>query len=255
MTATPRNWFDRGGQGYARFRPDYPPELAAHLARLAPRRGCAVDLGCGSGQLTTRLAAHFDRVIGLDPSQDQVDHALPHPRVRYRRAAAEATGLPDGAAHLIAAAQAAHWFDQPAFHAETRRIAAPGAVLALVSYGLLRLEDEALNDRFACFYRDGIGRFWPPERQLVDSGYADLHFPFAELPAPALSIRRDWDLAGFLGYVGTWSAVRRAREAGRDAVLDDFAQDLSRLWGPPLARRRVIWPLAMRIGRVSPLQG
>lgn len=251
MTATPvqTNWFDRGGGRYAAFRPNYPPKLAAHLAGLAPGHGLAVDVGCGTGQLTVQLAGHFDGVIGFDPSPAQLDHAAPHPRVTYRPASAEALPLPDARTDLIAAAQAAHWFDLPAFYAEVRRVARPGAIVALASYGAPRLDDAALSDRFDRFYHDGIGPFWPPERRLVDSGYADLDFPFDELPAPALAIRRDWPLDTFLGYLSTWSAIRQAQDAGQGDLLTDFADDLSRLWGAADRSRRVVWPVAMRIGR------
>lgn len=246
-----RNWFDTGGGDYARFRPDYPPELAAHLAALAPARDCAVDVGCGSGQLARQLAGHFAQVIGLDPSAGQLARAPAHPRLRWLVARAEALPLPPRSVSLIAAAQAAHWFDLPAFHAEVRRVAVPGAIVALVSYGVLRLDDAALQARFARFYAEEIGPFWPPERRLVDGGYAGMAFPFAELPAPAMQITREWSLAAFLGYLSTWSAVRHAREAGQAAVLAGFAADLAALWGDPAARQVVTWPLAMRLGRAA----
>jgi predicted TPR repeat methyltransferase len=47
-----KNWFDDGGQAYARFRPEYPPVLASYLASLVPGHFLAVDVGCGTGQLT-----------------------------------------------------------------------------------------------------------------------------------------------------------------------------------------------------------
>lgn len=61
---------------------------------------------------------------------------------------------------------------------------------------------------------------------------------------------RHWNLAALLGYLSTWSAVRRAREAGRDDVLASFAQDISRTWGDEHALRPVIWPLNTRIGHL-----
>lgn len=245
----PRNWFDRGGQAYARFRPDYPPALAACLAARAPDTRQAADVGCGNGQFTRLLASRFDAVLGVDPSADQIAHAAQDARVRYQCAPAERLPLADRSASLITAAQAAHWFDLPAFYREVRRVAAPGAVIALISYGVLRLE-PALDARFQRFYRDEIGPFWPPERALVDSGYATLDFPFAEMPAPALEIRVEWPLDGFLGYLLTWSSVRAAREAGRERLLRDFARDLSALWGDADTLRTVVWPLNMRIGTV-----
>ena len=80
-----RNWFDQGGQAYSRFRPEYPLELSAFLASIAPNKNLAVDVGCGSGQLTCQLADHFICVAGFDPSDEQIDHAgRRQPRLRDR---------------------------------------------------------------------------------------------------------------------------------------------------------------------------
>lgn len=244
-----RNWFEQGGRAYARFRPEYPRELAAFLASAAPDNRLAVDVGCGNGQLTQLLAPCFDSVVGLDPSADQIANAIPNERIDYRCARAEHLPLPDAGASLITAAQAAHWFDLPAFYREVRRIAAPGAVLALISYGVLRLE-PALDERFRTFYWDEIGPYWPPERKLVDSGYATMEFPFEELARPALEIRVDWHLTEFLGYLTTWSAVRSAMEAGREELLMAFANDIGKAWGDPNRKRPIAWPINMRIGKV-----
>jgi SAM-dependent methyltransferase len=244
-----RNWFDEGGRAYARFRPEYPRELAAFLASAAPDDSLAVDVGCGNGQLTQLLAPYFNRVVGLDPSADQIANAVPNERIDYRCAPAEQLPVPDASASLVTAAQAAHWFDLPAFYREVRRIAVPGAVVALVSYGVLRLEPP-LDERFQTFYRDEIGPYWPPERKLVDTGYATLDFPFEELAPPSLHIRLDWHLSDFIGYVLTWSATRSAREAGKDALLMAFFDDIAALWGDPNAKRPVSWPINMRIGKI-----
>ena len=245
-----RNWFDQGGSDYARFRPEYPPELAAFLAGAAPARGLAVDAGCGNGQLTQLLAPCFARVVGIDPSADQIANAVPDARIEYCCAPAEKLPLPDASASLVTAAQAAHWFDLPAFYREVRRVGAPGAVVALISYGVLTLEPR-LDARFQTFYRDEIGPYWPPERKLVDTGYATIDFPFAEIAAPALDIRLEWHLNEFIGYLLTWSAVRSAREAGREGLLIDFANDVADAWGDPNTRRTIRWPINMRIGTVS----
>ncbi len=246
-----KNWFDQGGQAYLRYRPDYPPEVAAYLACLCPERNQAVDVGCGSGQLTVQLADHFDLVTGMDTSADQLAHALPHRRVRYLCAPAEKLPLPDASASLITAAQAAHWFVLPQFYLEVRRIAAANAVIALISYGVLTLQG-LLQDRFQRFYREEIWPFWPSERRLVDSGYADLDFPFPEYLAPQLSIVKHWNLPELMGYVSTWSAVRAAREAGRTDMLQGFAADMTTLWGDPQRQRELRWPVKMRVGDVAP---
>ena len=244
---TPRNWFDQGGQAYSRFRPEYPPELARFLASVSPGVALAVDVGCGNGQLTAQLAAHFHKVLGADPSADQIANATAHPRVAYVCAPAEQLPIASHRAQLITAAQAAHWFDLPRFYAEARRIGAPRAVLALISYGVLQL-DEDLDARFSRFYRHEIGPYWPAQRKLVDSGYADLPFPFDEQTPPSLEIRKTWNLEELLGYISTWSAVRSVREAGREDILQDFAADLAAQWGEPLRGRALRWPIHMRLG-------
>lgn len=242
-----RNWFDRGGRDYARFRPTYPPELADALARMAPAHAAAVDVGCGTGQLSVQLAAHFDAVLATDPSPAQLGAAQPHQRVHYVRASAEALPVAGAAVHLITAAQAAHWFDLPAFYRQVRRIAAAGAVLALISYGTPRLAPE-IDPRFQRFYTREIGPYWPAARRMVDDGYRTLDFPFDEIPAPPMRIERRMDLAGLLGYVATWSAVRAAARDGHETLMTGFAEDLARIWGDAAQERLVTWPINLRIG-------
>ncbi len=169
------NWFDQDGGVYARFRPDYPEGVAAFLAEVAPDTRVAVDVGCGNGQLTVQLASRFVSVIGADPSADQLAHAVRHERVRYAVGAAESIDVEASSASVVTAAQAAHWFDRPRFYDEVRRVLVARGVVALITYGVPELED-ALSPRFSEFYRDEVGRYWPPERKLVDSGYAEIAF-------------------------------------------------------------------------------
>lgn len=241
-----RNWFHAGGAAYAQFRPTYPAELATYLAELPVSRELAVDVGCGNGQLTVQLAEDFPAVIGADLSAEQLAHAQPHPRVRYVCARADELPVADGSTDLVTSAQAAHWFDLPRFYSEVRRVAAPGAVLALITYGRQELDDE-LNALFQTFYRDDIGPFWPPERRLVDEGYRTLDFPFDEIDTPSLEIRTDFDLAGLLGYVATWSATRRAEESGRIDILERFARHMTEAWGDPHTKRPARWPISLRV--------
>ncbi|WP_425501040.1 class I SAM-dependent methyltransferase [Skermanella pratensis] len=78
------------------------------------------------------LGAEFDRVEATDASAEQIAQAASHPRVTYRVARAEESGLPDRSCDLVAAAQAAHWFDLPAYwaggrpRAQARRACRPG---------------------------------------------------------------------------------------------------------------------------------
>lgn len=245
-----RNWFDHGSADYARFRPQYPAQLTTYLSGLTGAQRLAVDVGCGNGQLAVALARPFDQVLGLDPSANQLAHARTHERVHYAAAGAEQLPVPAGCADLVVAAQAAHWFDLSLFYAEARRIAAPAAVLALVSYGVLELPED-LAPCFRTFYTEQIAAHWPAQRRHVDAGYQSLPFPFPELDTPQLRVRHWWRADAFVGYVSTWSAVRRLVESGQAAVFSRFAREISALWGDADRLRPVTWPLNLRVGTLS----
>jgi Methylase involved in ubiquinone/menaquinone biosynthesis len=240
------NPFEAGGAAYAANRPTYPPALAKTLAGLVERHKLAVDVGCGSGQLSVLLADHFDEVLGLDPSDSQLSGAAAHPRVRYQCAPAEALPVADGAAALITAAQAAHWFDRPKFYAEVRRIAAPGAVLALITYNNAEF-DAAARAPIMALYR-ALDPWWRPERVDVETGYARFEFPFEGFDVDGGVIERDWEFAAMRAYLETWSALRAAREAGQGAMIEDHLARAESAWGERVLR--VTWPITVRAGRV-----
>ena len=244
-----KDHFSSHSSGYAAYRPTYPPELVTFLAGIAARTERVIDCGCGTGQLSVPLASRFAQVVGVDASAAQIAAAQPHERVVYRVAPADRTGEPDSAADLLTAAQAAHWFVLDRFYAEVRRVLRPGGVVALITYGILDVDEDIrpLVDEF--FFRV-IGPYWPPERDHVNTGYRELAFPFEELEPPALSIDVSWTFAEFIGYIDTWSAVRAAEKAVGRAPVINFAEALARVWGPQDRPRAIRWPLSMRVGRV-----
>ena len=119
--------FSQHASSYAESRPSYPRELARYLASVAPGRQLAWDCGTGSGQAAILLADEFERVVATDPSAAQLEHAVPHPRVEYRVGREAESGLADACCDLVTAAQAAHWFDLPAFYVEVARVTRPRA--------------------------------------------------------------------------------------------------------------------------------
>ena len=237
--------FSQVATGYAAHRPTYPATVVDFFATLAPRCDLAWDCGCGSGQLSVLLAGRFARVIATDASAEQIAKGRPHPRVEYRRAPAEVSGLPDAAVDLAVAAQAAHWFDLPGYYAEVRRVARPAAIVALLTYGTIRVgvDVDPLIERF---YHGVLGKYWLPERRHVEDGYRSLPFPFDEIPVPLLEMREQWALAAVLGYVDTWSAAWALERAEGRGPIEAFRRDLARLWGPAGTVRSVSWDLSVR---------
>ncbi len=248
-----KDHFSAHAEAYAKHRPVYPQALADALADRAPQTRLALDVGAGSGQLSLLLAARFDRVVATDASASQVANATQHPRVEYRVAKAEASGLGDASVDLVVAAQAAHWFDLDAFYAEVRRVSRPGGLVALVSYALLTT-DPAIDGVLSSFHFGDLDGYWPPERKLVDEGYRSLPFPFAEVQVPPVTMTARWDLDALLGYVHTWSGLSVLAKSGPEATsrIERFERALAEAWGDDRGLvRDVAWPLAIRAGVVG----
>lgn len=244
-----KDHFSGHAQAYADFRPTYPLELVEVLADASPATKAAWDVGCGSGQLSVLLAQRFHEVVATDPSPEQLARAPVTPRVTWRQASAQRSGLEPQSVDCVVAAQAAHWFDMPAFVGECRRVGRPRALVALVTYGLMfvRPDLDRVINRFAL---ETLAAHWPPERRHVDAGYTTLDFPLEPVALPAVTMRARWSLAQVLGYVGTWSAVAAARRAGDGALFDAFVAELDSAWGPADEVRTIEWPLTLRAGRV-----
>lgn len=244
-----KDHFSKGSAAYAAYRPSYPAALVEFLAGLTSRRDLAWESGCGTGQLSVLLGEVFERVIATDASEGPLAEATPHPRVEYSRALAEASGLPDGTVDLAVSSQAAHWFALAGYYLEVRRVARPGSIVALVTYGNVSV-DDAVDAIIGRFYSEVLGTYWAPERRHVEDGYRSLPFPFNEVEAPPLVMQAQWNLGQLLGYVDTWSAVRTLEKAVGRAPIEAFRRELAGAWVPEATTRPVHWPLSIRVGRL-----
>lgn len=241
--------FEHGGANYAQSRPTYPESLAIELANLCASKTHAVDIGCGTGQLSVLLASQFDKVTALDPSASQIENAQQNAHVAYKIQGAEDTGIDNQSADLVVAAQAAHWFDLDKFYTEVKRIIRPNGILALISYGVPELEGT-IGKRFDTFYWEDIYHFWPEGRKHVERGYQDLNFPFEEFTLSPLAIERTWNRDQFLNYIDTWSAKRKAKEAADLALFQAYSDELVSTW-PDDQTHKIRWPISARVTRIA----
>jgi len=123
--------FARVADAYEQARPGYPADAVLWLAGETP---CdVVDLGAGTGKLTRSLAALGHHVVAVEPLGEMLDRLRAAvPGVTAVAGSAESMPLPDGAADVVACAQAFHWFDQEPALAEIARVLRPGGRIALV---------------------------------------------------------------------------------------------------------------------------
>lgn len=241
-----RDHFSAASADYSRYRPRYPDALFDWLAAEAPRTELAWDCATGSGQAAAGLAGRFRRVEATDASAEQISKARPLPGVDFRVATAEDSGLPDASVDLVTVAQALHWFDTRRFFAEAGRVLAEDGLLAVWCYQLCSV-DPAVDALVLELYEGPLGPWWPPERRHIEAGYATIALPWPALETPEFHMQAHWEAEHMLGYLSTWSARNRCREATGTDPLAAIADRLRSLWGP--APRRVRWPLALRACR------
>lgn len=233
---------------YAATRPGYPEELFQFIYRHCRAFDTAWDCATGNGQAAIQLAEKFNQVYATDISQKQIDKAIQKDNIQYSISRAETTPFEDHSFDLVTIAQAIHWFDHEQFYAEVRRVCKEGALIAAFGYGLLNTE-PAIQALLQKFYTDIVGPYWDAERKHVDNMYADIPFPFEEIPCPMFHKDYEWTLVHFTGYLNSWSSVRHYIDKEGINPVSLIEQELQQLW-PEGTTRTVSFPIFMRLGRI-----
>ena len=123
--------FGAEAAAYERGRPSYPPEAIDWL--LPPGARDVLDLGAGTGKLTTRLVERGLDVVAVDPIAEMLEVLRTSlPRTPALLGTAEDIPLDDNSMDAVLVAQAWHWFDPARAIPEVARVLRPGGRLGLV---------------------------------------------------------------------------------------------------------------------------
>ena len=193
---------------YERARPGYPIDAVRWLAGESPAR--VLDLGSGTGKLTTDLVRLGHQVIAADPSAPMLRRLRDTvPKASPMQSNAESIGLATSSVDVVVAGQAFHWFDPGDALPEIARVLRPGGTLALV----WNLRDESVPwvRRLSAL----IGaEDWT---DLVDPVQeSDL---FGEVEHKRFRFWQPVDREGLLGLVRSRSYVATMGEAERGELL------------------------------------
>jgi SAM-dependent methyltransferase len=103
-----------------------------------------LDLGCGEGQLSRRIARPGVGVVGLDPSRFQVNAANERGGAGYARARAQDIPCADATFDAVVMCLALEHIDpfEPVFHEVARVLVAGGRFILFLSHPLLQAPDS-----------------------------------------------------------------------------------------------------------------
>jgi ubiquinone/menaquinone biosynthesis C-methylase UbiE len=156
------------------YRPVHDAVVAA-VASAGPTS--ILDVGCGTGLLTTRLATSIPgaRVIGCEPSDGMVQRAADRPEpVTWLRGAGERLPIRAGSVDAVVSTDSFHWIpDQAAALAEFARVLRPGGrVFIAVLTSPTTAASEATSGASQVV---GQPLYWPTaghlRRQAEDAGF------------------------------------------------------------------------------------
>jgi SAM-dependent methyltransferase len=207
----PTQRFSDRVEHYARYRPDYPPEVLSLLqgeTGLTPHSIIA-DLGSGTGISSLLFLRHSNSVYGVEPNAAMRQAAerllADQPLFHSIAGTAENTTLADHSVDYAVAAQAFHWFDIPQTKRELQRILRPQGFLVLL-WNTRRIHQssflqdyEALLQEFGTDYQQvRHDRFSTSDLQaLFSTGYTQHTLPHEQTV----------DLAGAKGRLQSSSYV------------------------------------------------
>lgn len=239
LRATER--FSDRADAYVRGRPSYPQAIVEQLQEAGALKpgDTVVDVGVGTGLSAEPFLRGGYTVIGVEPSEsmrlagEQQLRASVSNSGTYRSVAgtAEATTLPDGAADLIVAGQAFHWFDVPDAAIEARRVVRRGGWAALIWNDRQSTGSAFLAGYEALLRTHGIDYAKVLHRHVDDKAIAQFFAPaqaiIATFDNPRKLRREDLlALAGSASYLPAPGDPRHAAMvAALNALFDVHAKD------------------------------
>ncbi|KAI5783867.1 S-adenosyl-L-methionine-dependent methyltransferase, partial [Peziza echinospora] len=235
------------------------------------RKTLLLDLGCGPGTVTRPLSAHFNHVIGIDPSPGMLAEATAltppeeYPNITYTLSCSEALPfVAPGSVDMVVSAQASHWFNYELWFLEMERVVRPGGSVVCWGYKdcvvIGRPKASAVIDKYA-YSKELWGGCWQqPGRDRVQSRYRCLgpevgnrkwegvqRWEYEPVDSGRLvkkgegMLRRGMKLGELERYVRTWSAVHKWlethpeekswAEGGEGDTVDEMMAEMGRVEG------------------------
>ncbi|MFI5134567.1 MAG: class I SAM-dependent methyltransferase [Chitinophagales bacterium] len=241
--------FSQVSHHYAQFRPQYPKEIFDCLYSLTKNHEQVWDVATGNGQVARGLSPLFKKVFATDISEKQIQHAFKAENIEYKVESAEHTSFSDNGFDLITIGQAIHWFHFDEFYKEAKRTAKNNAVIAVIGYHLVKV-NELIDNIVLHFYEGVLNGYWDPERKFVDEYYQTIPFPFKEIKTPSFEMKFEWASENLFGFLSSWSATQHFRNKNNRDPLDEIRIDVLKAWTEG-EMKPVSFPVFIRAGVIE----
>lgn len=225
---------------YSRHRPGYPAALIHHLTECfnLDGSGCALDLGCGTGQLTVALSPCFARVIGMDPDPEMLVEALRTAatagasNIEFVQGSSWDLPALQSAFRLVTIAEAFHWMEREEVLKLIYDRVLPGGGIAIVSRkyhppdGWQEVVDQAVRKFIGEQRRAGQGFYEHPKmRHEVVLGRSQ----FRSAAPWSCEMQLNWTIDDVLGFLYSTSyASRRLLGSNQEAFEQELRMGLNR---------------------------
>ncbi|XP_067676536.1 putative methyltransferase DDB_G0268948 [Haliotis asinina] len=246
---------------YAAARPRYSEKMFDHIFKFCQAGGgkfkLAVDVACGTGhQSTLPLVDRFERVIGVDVSEEQLKQApINIANLEFKQSTAEDLSFLDSnSVDLVTAATSFHWFNIPEFLKEVERVLSPGGCLAVYSYGWPSLPETAAQEILEKFISTYLMDFHHAGNLMAMGGYKDVRLPFEDSQRDTVTLEMDWTVDQLCDFMQSTSVWQKRLNVFPDCdSLNTLAANLRRFYGGSSAEQQsrltALFSLAILMGR------
>jgi ubiquinone/menaquinone biosynthesis C-methylase UbiE len=224
-TWDPQNVFAGTARYYARYRPQYPDVAIVLLTEKfkLDKYSRVLDVGCGPGHLTLKLAPHVARVIALDPLEEMLDEGRRAARELHLSnidwLCGESGMLAELAARigcisLTVMGRSFHWMNREQTLRDLYSMTGTGGGIAVIT-------DSGPKDRVWAPWReiiwDTVKKWLGEERRAGTNGtytHPEKHHQrmlqeshFQNMEIAHIDIERNWTLDELVGYLYSASAT------------------------------------------------